>query len=231
MSDLDFPRLPPQRSIPAERLAQRQLLLERHTMAASRPVRTPWWRRKLVVVPAVAVLAVSVTAAGRALLPGGMATQATTVSCHTTVSLQGDTDIVGGGAVDPAESCRNVWRSAGTNVPPELAICLTPGGGIAVFPSKDACRTLGLRPFMGVSDSARSFAAFQNEAITAVRADHCRPRSEIIDMIRRKLDAYGLQSWRIDDSGFGQPWAAGRPCASLAFDHDRSTVIIVPNTQ
>ncbi|SBW18534.1 hypothetical protein FDG2_0708 [Candidatus Protofrankia californiensis] len=230
MSDLDFPRLPPQRAIPVERSAQRQALLEHHVVA-SEPTRTPWWRRKLVIVPAVAVVAVSATAAGQALLPGGVATQATTVSCYKTVSLHGDTDIVGGGVTDPVESCRQVWQSTGMNVPSELAACLTPDGAITVFPSKEACRTLGLRPFMGVSDSARSFAAFQNDVVTAVRADHCRPRNEIIDMIRGKLDAYGLQSWRIDDSGFGQPWAAGRPCASLAFNHDRSTVIIVPHTK
>ncbi|WP_250283650.1 MULTISPECIES: hypothetical protein [unclassified Frankia] len=231
MSDLDFPWLPPQRAIPAERLAQRQELLERHVAATSEPARRPWWRRKLIVVPAVAVVAVLGTAAGRGLLPGDVATQAMTVSCYKTVSLHGDTDIVGGGVTDPVESCRQVWRSTGMKAPSEIVACLTSGGAVAVFPSKNACRTLGLRPFMGVSDSARSFAAFQNDVVTAVRADHCRPRSEIISIVRQKLDSYGLQSWRIDDSGFGQPWAVGRPCASLSFNHDQSTVIIVPHTE
>ncbi len=232
MSNLDFPRLPPQRTIPAERLAHRQRLLERHVVASTGPTRNPWWRRKLVIVPAAVTVLVAATAAGQELLPGGLATQATTVSCYATVSLHGDTDIVGAdGIADPAESCRNVWQSTGRNVPSELATCVTPAGAVAVFPSKDACRTLGLRPFMGISDNAREFAAFQDEAITAVTADRCRPREEIIEIIRQKLDAHSLYSWRIDDGGFGQPWAAGRPCAGLAFNHDKSIVIIVPETR
>ncbi|WP_018640047.1 hypothetical protein [Parafrankia elaeagni] len=45
MSDPDFPPIPPGRSIPADRLAQRQLLLERHIADEEKEEKT------VIVVP------------------------------------------------------------------------------------------------------------------------------------------------------------------------------------
>lgn len=229
MSEPDFPEVPSPRSIPAARLEQRQQLLERHATVSFR-VRKPWWQRKITIIPVVSAVAVSVTAASWALLPDREASRPTTIGCYSAVSLQADTDVIGAGGAtpDPAGSCREVWQRSGLDVGPDVSVCLTEESIIAVFPGRDACRTLGLSKFVGVAESAQRFSAFENEALTAVAADRCRPRSEIISLVREKLDAYGLHAWRIDDSGFGEPWAAGRPCASLAFDHDRLTVSIVP---
>ncbi len=174
---------------------------------------------------AVACLA----AAGWGLRPAGLAERASAVGCYSAVSLQSDTIVIGGAAAaDPIGSCLGAWRRAGLEPGAGAVACLRDDGGIAVFPRKDACASLGLRPFAGVSDRARRVASFQHEAIDLVAADRCRPRAEIMADLRRALTAHGLSSWSIDDSGFGQPFARDRPCASLAIDDDRSAVIVVP---
>ncbi|EIV93749.1 hypothetical protein [Frankia sp. QA3] len=192
-------------------------------------------------MPAVALAVSCLAAAGWGLRPSGLATRATDVGCYSAVSLTSDTAVIGGqAAADPVAACRDIWQrpgpgtGAGAGADPRLgqntpaAACLRDDGSIAVFPARDACTSLGLRPFAGVSDAAQRFAAFQREAIDIVAADRCRPRPQIISVLRQKLDAYGLRSWSIDDSGFGQPWERDLPCASLAFDRDRSSVLIVP---
>ncbi|WP_231861539.1 MULTISPECIES: hypothetical protein [Frankia] len=194
-----------------------------------------------MLVPAVALAVCCLAAAGWGLRPAGLATRATAVGCYSAVSLTSDTAVLGGqAAADPVAACRDIWRrpgpgtgagaGAGSRLGPNTpaAACLRADGSIAVFPATDACASLELRPFAGVSDAARRFAAFQREAVDIVAADHCRPRGQIVAVLRQKLDDYGLRTWSIDDSGFGQPWARGRPCAGLAVDHDRSRVVIVP---
>ncbi len=79
-----------------------------------------------------------------------------------------------------------------------------------------------------MSEKAGRFAAFKEEAVRLFAADRCRPRGELIAALRQILDDYGLQGWSIDDSGYSQPWAQGRPCASLAIDHEKSVVNVVP---
>lgn len=188
-------------------------------------------------MPAVALAVACLAAAGWGLRPAGLATRATEVGCYSAVSLTSDTAVLGGqAAADPVAACRDIWQRPGPGMgaDPKLGsttpavACLRENGIIAVFPARDACASLGLRPFAGVSDAARRFAAFQREALDIVAADRCRPRAQIIAILRQKLDDYGLRSWSIDESGFDQPWAPGRPCAGLAVDHDRSSVVIVP---
>ncbi|WP_322760089.1 hypothetical protein [Frankia sp. Cr2] len=229
MSDFSLPEVPPGRSIPPDRLAQRQLLLERHIAASGRAAGKPWWRRRWAVVPGAVAIAGSLAAAGWGLLPGGQATDATTVSCYSTVNLDGDVGIVGSAAVaDPAGACRTVWRQSGISEPATTAVCVTPMGMIAVFPSDGSCQKLGLRPFTGVSEDAANLAAFKEDASEAVATAPCQSRSVIVTMIRQELDAHSLGTWRIDESGYNQPWAEGRPCASLGFDDEGKNVIIVP---
>ncbi|MEX5635857.1 hypothetical protein [Parafrankia sp. FMc2] len=229
MSDLDLPPIPPGRSIPADRLAQRQLLLERHIAASVRSAGKPWWRRRWIVVPGAVVVAGSLAAAGWGLLPGGHATDATTVACYSTVSLDGDVDVLGSAEVaDPAGACHEIWRRTGTGDPSTIGVCVTSRGSVAVFPSDSACQELGLRPFAGVSEGAARLAAFKEDAVEAVAAAACRSRPVVVALVRQELDSHGLGTWRIDDSGHDQTWAAGRPCASLAFDDEEKTVIVVP---
>ncbi|WP_462188778.1 MULTISPECIES: hypothetical protein [unclassified Frankia] len=106
---------------------------------------------------------------------------------------------------------------------------MIPGAVVAV--ACLAAASWGLRP-SGLAERATVVGCYSavnlRSDTAAVAADRCHPRPEIITVLRGKLDAYGLHSWSIDDSGFDQPWAQGRPCASLAFDHDRSIVRIVP---
>ncbi len=229
MSDLEFGQLPSPRSIPGERLEQRRILLERHVAASLRSSPKRWWRRRRVLLPGTVVVVTCLAAAGWGLRPGGLADRASAVGCYSAVSLQSDTAVIGGAAAaDPVGACLERWRRSGLESGGDAAACLRDDGGIAVFPRKDACGSLGLRPFAGVSDLGRRFAAFQHDAVSLVAADRCRPRAEIVADLRRALDSYGFSSWSVDDSGFGRPWARGRPCASLAFDQDRSAVVVVP---
>ncbi len=229
MTDVDLPRVPPGRSIPASRLAQRQLLLEQHIAASVPTVGRPWWRRRWVTIPVALAVAGSLAAAGWGLRPGGPATDATTVSCYSTVDLAGDVDVLGSAAAaDPAGACREIWTRTEAVQPATTGVCLTSRGSIAVFPSDGACEKLGLRPFTGVSEDAARLAVFKRDVSEAVAAAPCQSRSAVVALVQQELDTHGLGTWRIDDNGHDEPWAAGRPCASLSFDDETKTVIIVP---
>lgn len=229
MNEFDLPDVPPGRSIPADRLTQRQLLLEQHIAVSVGSTGKPFWRQRWVVVPGAVAVAGSLAAAGWGLLPGGQATDATTVTCYSTVSLGGDVDVLGPvEVVDPAGACRKVWRESGTTEASSIDVCITSAGSIAVFPKEGACDELGLRAFTGVSNDATRLAVFKQDVSDAVATAPCQSRPAIVTLVQQKLDAHSLGSWAVDDSGHDQPWAAGRPCASVAFDDEEKIVIIVP---
>lgn len=218
----------PHRPLPANRLEQRQELLERHVAASIRSRKTSWWRRKSIGIPAVTVAAACVVAAGWGLQNGGEAEGSLAVGCYSAPSLQSDTAVFDNGQKDPATTCRDYWQRSGIIIDGGVAVCLRRDGGIAAFPVKNACETLELKPFLGVSEKAARFAEFKEEAVQLFAADRCRPRGELIAALRQMLDDLGLLGWSIDDSGYSQPRAQGLPCASLAFDHKRSVVNVVP---
>jgi hypothetical protein len=227
MSDIRSLVVPPRRPLPAGRREQRQELLEQHVAASIRSRRTSWWKRKSIGIPGLVVAVACVVAAGWGLQNGGKAEGSLAVGCYSAPSLQSDTEVFDNNQEDPARTCRDYWERSGIIVN-GVTVCLKRDGGIAAFPVKNACETLNLRPFLGISEQAARFAAFKEEAVQLFAADRCRPRGEIIAELRQKLQYFGLQGWSIDDSGYSEPWARGRPCASLAIDHKRSIVRIVP---
>ncbi len=174
----------------------------------------------------MAIMAACVIAAGWGLQHGGEAEGSLAVGCYSTPSLQSDTAVFDNGSQDPAKTCRDYWQRSGIIVDEGVAVCLKRDGGIAAFPVKNACETLELRPFLGVSEKAARFAAFKEEAVQLFAADRCRPRGELIAALRQMLNDFGLRGWSIDDSGYSRPSAL--PCASLAIDHKKSVVRIVP---
>jgi hypothetical protein len=176
----------------------------------------------------VAIMAACIVAAGWGLQHGGEAEGSLAVGCYSTPSLQSDTAVFDNGQEDPATTCRDYWQRSGITVDGGAAVCLKRDGGIAAFPVKNACETLELKPYLGVSEDASRFAAFKEGAVQLFAADRCRPRGELIAALRQMLNKFGLREWSIDDSGYSQPSAQGLPCASLAIDHKQSVVNVVP---
>jgi hypothetical protein len=187
------------------------------------------------VLLAVAVLAVAAVAATTwvALVRD---VSAVTVVCYATTSLDGDRVGVAASSAPSVAVCAEPWADGPLTNPdvnpgdiPPLTACVTDNGVLAVFPTDDpkVCDDLGLatpdpsQPTVGLG----SAAAARDEIVAYVAGETCPSLEDAELRVRSILETHGLTDWTVE----AQPQREDRPCASIAFDTDTRTVILVPH--
>ena len=190
-------------------------------------------RRRVLL--AVAVLAIAAVAATTwAALTRDVS--AVSVTCYATTSLDGDRVGVAPSDVPSVEACIDPWADGPLTNPavspgevPPLSACVAEDGALAVFPTNDptVCEDLGLAELnpSQPTDGLASIAAARESIVAYIAGEACASIDDAQVRIRTILDGHGLTDWTIES----QPPRADRPCASIAFDVDTQTVIVVPH--
>jgi hypothetical protein len=192
-----------------------------------------WWsvrrapRRRIYLVPVVAVVALVVGTLAWALTQGP--TKQLSVGCYESASLDAKTAIVSPDDSPPVEACRAVWLSGVFGQPPPpLQACVLPSGAVGVFPSPDgnSCDLLNLAPASTAAETPTPPAvALQKALVDKFLRQRCVAESAARRIIQRELRRLHLEGWRVTASG---RFDSARPCASLAFDEERKEVLLVP---
>jgi len=190
----------------------------------------PHRRRQVLVWALVAAL---VTAFGWALLrpitdPLGLA-------CYAAPDLDADrAAMAADGVLDPT-GCALLWanRTLTNNAivapgeVPDLRACVSPGGGLAVFPTADnrICDRLGLaEPDPASIPAADAVRRLAESLSSRINATSCLSINRAASMAREALDDLGLADWTVAT----MPTTDGRPCASVAIDNESLTITLVP---
>ena len=190
-------------------------------LRALRPVR----RRRVYVVPAVAVTVVALAAGTLAWALTRGPTQHLSIGCYAAVDLEARTVVVPAHANSPIESCEQVWRAGEFGKPPPpLEACVLPSGAVGVFPSPEggSCARLSLPP--APAEPASPLVELEDTVVDTFLG-RCVSESEARRIVIAEMRRLGLGDWRVTTSG---TFDSSRPCASLAFDEARSEVLLVP---
>lgn len=182
-------------------------------------------RRRIYLVPVVAAVMLGAGTLAWALTRGP--TQHLSVGCYATADLDARTVVVSATEGSPVEACRKVWLDgAFGRRPPPLQACVLPSGAVGVFPSRggNSCEQLNLIRAPADSEPASAVVALQT-ALVDTFLERCISEREAGQIVLAELRRLRLEDWRVVTSGrFGST----RPCASLAFDEERSKVLLVP---
>jgi hypothetical protein len=185
-------------------------------------------RRRRYVLVLVPVVLVSALAAGYQWLR--TAGEPLVVVCYGGPSLQARQAVVPGSDPTDVAACRALWRQGGQfarasrGSAPPLQACVLPTGAVGVFPGvrgEDPCDHLGLAH----AGSEGADVAKVQAAVTDQLLARCVGRYEAVALVREELDRHGLGDWRIVVS---PPFSQAAPCASVAVNVPRRTVLIVP---
>jgi len=187
------------------------------------------WRRVGVLAAAAALL----TAAAWVLLRP--VTDPLGLTCYAAPDLGADRVAVAAGRdLDPA-ACSPLWADETLTNPaivspgdiPEFRACVSPSGGLAIFPTADdqVCNQLGLSK----PDPASFPEAERIRRLTEALADRfgsveCLPMDEAVIVVREVLIQHGLLDWTVVTT----PTTSDRPCGSVSIDAGNRTVGLVP---
>jgi hypothetical protein len=235
--------------------ASAQALFERIVADESVPARrapVPGPRRGPRVAVVAGLVGASVAVAGYALV-GRPSSKPETVACFATPDLAALTAVVGVDAKGPVAACSAVWAGGffGTTVP-TLRACLLESGVVGVFPEaegRDVCLDLGLvaaskpvplpapgggtrpapRPDVPLLDTDR-FLVFREVVVARLVDAGCVAAEPAEAIVREELARAGLEGWsvRAGVGSDGVGFSAERPCASLGFEPETLTVVLVP---
>jgi hypothetical protein len=157
-----------------------------------------------------------------------------------------DLTVLSPDAGDPVEACAKLWRKgvvAGDGTrraeAPQLTACVAPTGAVIVLPGGGAgfCERAGGSDLpAGYRERRERFAALFSDLQASFSPGDGRSVNRGFEcvsdyasaeaIVRRVLDDHGFADWRVEPSD--ESFGADRPCASLAFDERRKTVILVP---
>lgn len=156
-------------------------------------------------------------------------------ACYAAPDLNADrVAIAADEALEPT-ACAPLWANrtltnSGIVAPggvPYLRACISPGGGLAVFPTADdrICDRLGLpEPDPASIPAADSVRGLAESLSRRINATSCLSIDTAGTMVRDVLDSSGLADWTVATL----PTTAERPCASVAVDSETRTVRLVP---
>ena len=117
-------------------------------------------------------------------------------------------------------------------------------GPVGVFPSSgpDTCERLGLADLpASYAAEAKRFTELR-EALFArlgrpgtgstLPSGPCVGEADARAIVQQELERHGYAGWRIEVAGgaHGEGFSTERPCAGLAFDHERKVVTLVPES-
>jgi hypothetical protein len=144
------------------------------------------------------------------------------VACYDRPSLEANVSVLSAEGRSPTAVCAKVLR---TDEP--LVGCVR-AGHVFVFPGRDTCARLGLRPLPEGYDAANAKVARLRRALDAiVRSADCIPPARLAQRLQRVLDREGWRGWRavVDRSDFAQgPCGWTSVSEGLRFDERRLTV-------
>lgn len=209
---------------------------------ASGPVaasKTPRGRRpRLVPLAAAFALLASVAAV---YVTTRQTTNPLSVGCYETLSLDGNTAIVGletpSNELSAAARCASMWESAfGTSAPSNLVTCVVPEGGLGVFPNAevsdpgDVCSSIGASEptegsYAGASaDQVRQWASDVGLAYDKAAGESgCVSRGQLRSLISDSFSRAGFSEWTVTSVGS----ASKQVCASYSIDAMAGAVIIL----
>ncbi len=183
-------------------------------------------RRRVYLVPLVAVAVAALAAAAVAWALARGPTQHLDVGCYATIDLRGRTAVLPATDASAIETCRKLWLTgAFGKPPPPLEACILPSRAVGVFPSPagESCEALNLARAAG-TEPPPSSVELKNTLVDRF-LDRCLSEPAARRVVRDELTRLGLGDWRVAPSGGFTP---ARPCASLAFDETRKLVALVP---
>lgn len=193
------------------------------------PKRAPWWRRRRVIIPVIAAIAIGASAAGYEL--SQPVTNPTTVGCYADPSLHVTLVVVlpyTGGSFTAL--CVPKWQHGplGYSGAPPLFACVMRSGGVGVFPGRlgSPCAQLGLPPAAPPGPGDEAIARAQEQLLTAQDAGNgCWPEASALREAAAIFERTGLDGWRVlARPGFGPH----DRCASISIDPSTRTVYLVP---
>ena len=224
-------RIPPERDLPARRLELRADHLVREVAL---PAAVERGRRRLAVALVPAVLILLGALAFTVYVATRPADELSSIGCYEQARLDGDVTVAAADGRSPIEICADalVETKPGLANGP-LTACVLESGAVGVFPGgRDTCARLELPALaQGYKAEAARFAALRDALIANISGSRCVGQAEAERIVRRELEARGFGDWRIETGPgiAGEGFSDERPCASLAFEGDSKTVILVPD--
>lgn len=131
------------------------------------------------------------------------------VACYSEAKLEPDViSVQSGGGRPPTELCAQVMRTQ------EPLVACVHHDFVAVFPGRDTCSRLGLRPLPeGYEAATRKVAALRRDVTRLLRTADCIPPATLARRVQRALDRSGWQGWRAVVAG------GSGPCGSIPASH------------
>lgn len=139
------------------------------------------------------------------------------VACYSEPRLEPDEiSVQSVGGRSPTAACAEILRTDGP-----LVACVH-HDFVAVFPGRDTCERLGLRPLPeGYEDAREKVARLRREVARLTGAADCVPPRTLTRQVQRVLDRSGWEGWHAA-VGFGEG-----PCGTVSgLDEDRRRVDI-----
>jgi hypothetical protein len=209
----------------AARVVMERILAGDTTIAARR---RPRWRRRRVVIPVIATVALAASAAGYEL--SQQVTNPVTIGCYAAASLHAEIVVLGNPGGSYSAACEPVWRHGPlgySSTPAPLCACVLPSGAVGVFPDRrgSPCAGLGLAAAAPPSPGTAAIVAMAKELTNTARSGSCMTEAAARRDAASAPKRNGLGSWRVVvDVGFGER----RSCATFAVDPPSTTVYLVP---
>jgi hypothetical protein len=212
-----------------EDTALRQNIRRRVLAAVQQPVRATS-RRRVLVIALLTVAALAVTAAAFYLTREP--SDARGISCYQEPSLDTHQVVVDSPlSLSPSE-CETLWIDGTLTNPafaeqqvPPLIGCVNDIGGLGVFPSNDTglCEHLGLAGYEQPANNDTT--TLHQRILDLFPSGRCTTTSDAQLQIEEILSEMGFNDWSVRVSPEPSP---ERPCASLSFDAEGETVLLVP---
>ena len=200
-------------------------------------------RRRVVLVLVPAIIVLLAATGFTAFVLRGEPTHFDTIGCFDAADVDANVAVVPADGRDPREICAEVWREGamrpGTREAPPLAACVLATGPVGVFPGSGTrvCERLGLatlptsyfaeaRRLLAVRAALVETLGEPGSGSSAGRPGECLGRERTVALVRRELDARGLDGWGVEVARDG--FEGERCVVQLSFDGEREVVVLIP---
>lgn len=199
----------------------------------ARRARTPFGKRRLVLVAAIIVVTLITLAA--VWIMTRPVTQPQAIACFQAPHPDADRVGIQSGRPAGTAACEQFWADGTLSNPefgspgsvPPLMACVSEAGSLFVFPSDDPglCARLGLAvPDPATSLEADTVRALNNALVDYFSSQPCTTIPQAVADVRRILDEHEAFDWIVVATAGNDE----RPCASFGLDAEEHTIHLVP---
>lgn len=186
-------------------------------------------RRRIAVITGAALLMAGGGAVAAAILRSQPDAPNAGPACRAEADVTADAIVVDPGG-DPVADCRGLWDDGAfeehgiTTPPDDLVACISPGGGIDVFPgSVETCEQLGLAVAdTDLTPDNQAIVELQQRLIAEINAPGCLTTAEAETTAQAILDDLGLTDWPVKTN----PDAADATCTKAGIGPDNHHVFL-----